>query len=282
MASESFHTESIDAGTRGALTDHPRTWRDDTYVYPVISRRSGGLSIGVNLNLDKACNFDCVYCQVDRRASSARREIEVDRLEVELQRMLRVAESGEIWHDVRFRDVSARWRHLADIVLSGDGEPTMCPQFERALGVVIACRDRHVPDVPIVVMTNGTTLDRPEIVSALDRLDRAMDQVWVKMDAGTSEHFNAIDRSAFSYDRLIRQIVAYGRRRPIVIQSMLFEGVAGCDVRDVLDALSDQLYDMIARGCQIALVQLYSIARPPAQCQLRPVAADRVRVVWLA
>ena len=55
---------------------------------------------------------------------------------------------------------------------------------------------------------------------------------------------------------------------------MLFEGVAGCDVRDVLDALSDQLYDMIARGCQIALVQLYSIARPPAQCQLRPVAAD--------
>src|SRR5947208_956480 len=45
---------------------HSRSWRENRYVYPVISRRSKGLSIGVNLNPDKVCNFDCVYCCVDR------------------------------------------------------------------------------------------------------------------------------------------------------------------------------------------------------------------------
>ncbi len=48
------------------FTQHSRSWQSNRYVYPVISRRSKGLSIGVNLNPDKVCNFDCVYCCVDR------------------------------------------------------------------------------------------------------------------------------------------------------------------------------------------------------------------------
>ena len=58
-------------------TQHERRFEANRFVYPVLSRRSKGLSLGVNLNPDKVCNFDCIYCQVDRtttseRASSAR------------------------------------------------------------------------------------------------------------------------------------------------------------------------------------------------------------------
>ena len=59
---------------------HARTYQQNRFVYPVLSRRSGGLSLGINLNPDKVCNFDCIYCQVDRVEQSETRFVETDRL----------------------------------------------------------------------------------------------------------------------------------------------------------------------------------------------------------
>src|SRR5580765_3119279 len=103
---------------------HPRNFAANRFVYPVLSRRSGGISIGVNLNPDKICNFDCIYCQVDRTVTSETTFVEMPALLGELDRMLAVAASGEIYTSDKFRDTPAHLRRISDIAFSGDGEPT--------------------------------------------------------------------------------------------------------------------------------------------------------------
>src|SRR5947199_7857058 len=80
-------------------TEHPRLFQTNRFVYPVLSRRSRGISIGINLNPDKVCNFDCVYCQVDRRSTALTRFVETDRLLAELERTLDLVTSGELYYD---------------------------------------------------------------------------------------------------------------------------------------------------------------------------------------
>jgi wyosine [tRNA(Phe)-imidazoG37] synthetase (radical SAM superfamily) len=128
---------------RGLIASHPRTFRDNRYVYPVLSRRAGGISIGVNLNLDKVCNFDCTYCQVDRSEAGDRGAVELDRLAAELDAMVRRVVSGAIYEDPKFQGTPAALRRLNDIALSGDGEPTTCPRFDEAAAICAEVRRRH-------------------------------------------------------------------------------------------------------------------------------------------
>jgi hypothetical protein len=74
----------------------------------VISRRSGGLSIGVNLNPDKICNFDCIYCQVDRTVQGLTRFVELPAMLAELEQTLAAAISGSLFDHPKFADVPGR------------------------------------------------------------------------------------------------------------------------------------------------------------------------------
>src|ERR1700682_582404 len=85
------------------VRDHRRTFQDNRYVYAVVSRRSKGVSIGINLNPDKVCNFDCIYCQVDRKTPPITREVDLPRLGQELEDMIQSAVSGELFERERFR-----------------------------------------------------------------------------------------------------------------------------------------------------------------------------------
>src|SRR6516162_6780926 len=109
--------------------DHRRDFENNRYVYAVVSRRSKGVSIGLNLNPDKICNFDCVYCQVDRRTPATVRDVDVPRLLDELEGMLDLVVSGELFEIERFAQTPPALRRLNDIAFSGDGEPTTCPEF---------------------------------------------------------------------------------------------------------------------------------------------------------
>src|SRR6266481_3094254 len=95
--------------------DHRRDFADNQYVYAVVSRRSKGVSIGINLNPDKICNFDCIYCQVDRRTPPVVREVEVPRLLTELSDMLDLVDSGQLFEIDRFHETPERLRRLNDI-----------------------------------------------------------------------------------------------------------------------------------------------------------------------
>ena len=93
------------------FTSHPRGFAANRYVYPVLSRRAGGISIGVNLNLDRACNFHCIYCQVDRTAPEGKKGTspicaqhpDLRRLAEELDRMVELVASGRIYEGPQFR-----------------------------------------------------------------------------------------------------------------------------------------------------------------------------------
>src|SRR5437660_6647623 len=127
MADSSFR-ETINR-TLFVHRDHRRNFAENHYVYAVVSRRSKGVSVGLNLNPDKVCNFDCVYCQVDRTTPGPTRDVDVPRLLAELEAMLDLILSGELFTTERFAPTPAALRRLNDIAFSGDGEPTTCPEF---------------------------------------------------------------------------------------------------------------------------------------------------------
>src|SRR5262245_16011826 len=114
-------------------TDHARLFEHNRFVYPVLSRRSAGISIGVNLNPDKICNFDCIYCQVDRRSQSETKFVETDALLDELRSTLDLVITGRIYETPKFADVPPHLRRLNDIAFSGDGEPTTYKNFDELI-----------------------------------------------------------------------------------------------------------------------------------------------------
>ncbi len=256
---------------RRVFASHPRTWRSFDYVYPVISRRSRGLSIGVNLNPDKVCNFDCIYCCVDRAEAPARRDVDLTQLEAELDRMLQLAVDGELWQQPEFADVDAAYRRINDIAFSGDGEPTAFPRFGEACEIAIRLKQRHDLDAAkLIVITNATLLDRPAVEAALQRLDEHGGEVWAKLDAGTEHYYQQVDRSPIQLDRILSNILACGRRRPLVIQSlfMLVNGEAPPTAE--IDAFVQRLRELVEGGCRVSRVQIYTVARWTTEDYVKP------------
>src|SRR5579862_5576390 len=140
MADSSFR-ETINR-TLYVHRDHRRNFAENLYVYAVVSRRSKGVSVGLNLNPDKVCNFDCVYCQVDRSTPGPDGGVDLDVLARELDDMLTLVGSGALFEDERFRSTPPELRRLNDIAFAGDGEPTICPRFAAAVDVAAAARRR--------------------------------------------------------------------------------------------------------------------------------------------
>ena len=112
-----------------AWSSHPREWENNTWVYPVISRRAGGLSLGVNLNPDHHCSFSCAYCQSGPQEGHKRIPVDIDAVERELRDFLDYYESGEFAKCKSFENVPEQNKLLKDICLSGDGESTIVKEF---------------------------------------------------------------------------------------------------------------------------------------------------------
>src|SRR5277367_1497802 len=123
--------------------EHPRSFAANRFVYPVLSRRSAGLSLGVNLNPDKVCNFDCIYCQVDRTTVAETTFVETQQLLDELDIGLRLILSGDIYHTEKFGHTPPTLRRLNDIAFSGDGEPTTYRNFDELMAECAEIKRRH-------------------------------------------------------------------------------------------------------------------------------------------
>lgn len=241
------------------------------FVYPVLSRRSGGISVGVNLNPDKVCNFDCIYCQVDRRSQSETRFVEFDLLLDELRSTLDSITSGAIYDLPRFRAVPVPLRRLNDIAFSGDGEPTTYRNFDEILRACAEVkRAAGLDDVKMVLITNASMFHRPHVVRGLQLLDQNNGEIWAKLDAGTEAYFQRIERTPIPFQRILDNIAAAARVRAIVIQS-LFMRVAGepPDAAE-LAAFCDRLNEITAAGGRLKLVQIYTIARRPTESFVTP------------
>ncbi len=241
---------------------HPRTWREFKYCYPVVSRRSRGLSLGVNLNPDKACNFDCAYCSVDRRVAPLVTSVDEAELERELASLLAMAASGAIWTEEPFDRTPEPLRRLNDVAFSGDGEPTSYGGFPRMLE--LAARLIAGSGARIVVITNATLFGKAGVREALLGLS-ARDEVWAKLDAGSEDWYRAVDRSDVPLARVLGNLRDLGRQRPLVIQALWCRLHGQAPPAHELDAWADRLRWLLDEGATIDRVQVYTTARETAE-----------------
>jgi wyosine [tRNA(Phe)-imidazoG37] synthetase (radical SAM superfamily) len=241
-----------------------RDFLGNRFVYVVISARARGLSIGLNLNPDKLCNFNCVYCEVNRQAPPVERELDVSVMAAELEKTLTLIHSGQIRHLAGYGALSADLLRLRHVAFSGDGEPTLSPKFAEAVQEVVHVRARRVlPFFKLVLITNGTGLDSDSVQEGL-RYFTGEDEIWVKLDAGTQECMDRINRSQIPLDKVMENAWLIGRKRPIVIQS-LFPLLDGWEpLPEEIDEYVQRLHELKDGGAMISLVQIYSATRPAA------------------
>jgi wyosine [tRNA(Phe)-imidazoG37] synthetase (radical SAM superfamily) len=261
-------------------TLHERSFDAYRFVYPVLSRRSRGLSIGVNLNPDKVCNFDCIYCQVDRTTQSETRFVELDNLLVELRELLSLASAGEIFETPKFRGTPQELRRLNDIAFSGDGEPTTYKNFDEIISACAAVkREAGLDNVKMVLITNASMFHRPHVQRGLEILDANQGEIWAKLEAGTDEYYHLIDRTTIPFRQILDNITAAARVRPLVIQSLFMRVHGEGPSRAELVAFCDRLAEIVAGGGQLRLVQIYTVARPPAESFVTPLADAEVDAI---
>ncbi len=245
-----------------AHRQHSRRFEDFKYVYPVLSRRSHGISIGLNVNPDKACNFDCIYCQVDRTTESAVKKFDLIVAEEELRDMLEMVRSGEIAQHPPFNSVPRELLRLNDIALSGDAEPTTLPNFAETIRMIVRVKPA---DTKVVLITDAGGLDRADVRRGLEIMDANNGEVWAKLDAGTKEYFKLINRTKIPLARILKNISEAAKVRPIVIQSLFLkirgEGPTSEEIGEYCRRLREIGNINPDLGIGVKLVQVYTIAR---------------------
>jgi wyosine [tRNA(Phe)-imidazoG37] synthetase (radical SAM superfamily) len=239
----------------------PRDFLGQRFVYAVISPRARGLSIGVNMNSGKVCNFDCAYCEVNRCQPGVEQPLNVDVMAHELQSTLDLVRSGKIRELSFFKTMPQELLKLRHVALSGDGEPTLCPNFTQAVQTVAHVRARSPSFFKIVLITNATGLDLPEVQSGLKYFTRE-DEILAKLDAGTQAYMNQINHSEVPIEKVLANILLVARQRPVIVQS-LFPSLNGQEPPpDEIVQYAQRLKELKEEGAQVSLVQIYSATRP--------------------
>lgn len=274
------------------LRSHPRIYESFTYAYPVLSRRSGGVSFGVNVNLDKLCNFDCPYCQVDRTVPGKPQRLDLAVIREEIETLLASVDERGVCRLPLFDALPDEQKMLRDIALSGDGEPTMVPEFAMIAAILAEVQAaRPELDFKLVLITNATLLDRAAVQSGVASLLSRRGEVWAKLDAGTEAWYQKVNISRVNLDRIEANLVSLGQKHPFKIQSFFCSlrvtqsspsvplpggegaGVRGWDEAEITAWLS-RLARVRDSGADILEVQLYTLARRPAEAFVQPVTAE--------
>jgi wyosine [tRNA(Phe)-imidazoG37] synthetase (radical SAM superfamily) len=246
-----------------SVFDHSRDAAGLTYVYPVVSRRAGGVSVGVNLSPNDACNFRCVYCQVPGLVRGRSPAIELPLLARELALLLGAIEQG----DFLTSRVPPELRTLRDVAFSGNGEPTSSPDFAAAVGVVAEELTRRglLPALPLVLITNGTLTHRPEVRAGLERLRDAGGRVWFKLDGATRASFARINDTPLEPEAHLERLQETARLLPTWVQTCLFARDGAPPTDEEREAYLAALARLLAEGAPLRGVLLYGLARPSLQ-----------------
>lgn len=231
-----------------------------TYVYPVVSRRARGVSVGINLNPNNACNWRCIYCQVPDLKRGGPPPIDLGLLECELRGMLTQLYRG----DYLARHVPPEARRVVDIAFSGNGEPTSAAEFADAVALVGRVLDELVLPVPpkLRLITNGSLLDRVAVQRGIALLGAQEGEVWFKVDAAGVAAMRRINSVAYQPATVLRRLQACGALCSTWAQTCMFaldgEPPATQDLGAYLDLVG-------AARNQLAGVHLYGLARPSLQ-----------------
>lgn len=255
--------------------EHSRDSEGMRYVYPVVSRRARGVSVGINLNPNNACNWRCIYCQVPDLQRGGPPPIDLDRMAGELDSLLRDIRTGDFL-DRRVAD--AGMRRLVDVAFSGNGEPTSAAEFPDAVDAATAVLRAHdlLGHLPLRLITNGSLLDRPKVQHGISRLASASGEVWFKFDAVGGTRRQRINGTRTPLEAVERRLSCCARLCPTWLQScfFLFDG------KEPDPGEIDAYVDWVT-GHREALrgVHLYGLAR--ASTQPEAPHLGRVDETWL-
>ena len=246
-----------------SIKDHNRFQEGFEYVYPVVSRRAGGLSLGINLNTNNACNWRCIYCQVPDLIRGAPPPVDLDALEEELSVFLSQILIGSYLED----QVPKGQRRLNDIAFSGNGEPTSAPNFADAVKTIHGVRVRaNVPEVvKTVLITNGSLMHQHKVMKGVKDLAGINGEVWFKIDRATVEGAQLINDTKINKPRILSNLEASAKACPTWIQTCLFklDGLHPAD--SDLDAYVQLIGEAVARGIPFKGILLYGLARQSHQ-----------------
>lgn len=241
-------------------TDHSRDLAGMTYVYPVVSRRAGGVSIGINLNPNNACNWRCIYCQVPDLTRGAAPTIDLAQLESELRAMLQDVLHGDFMQ----RRVPEGVRQLQDIAFSGNGEPTSSPEFAQAITITErVLHDFNLQDrIKLRLITNGSHMDKPTVFEAVARMAACNGEVWFKIDAATPVGITRTNDVSLKPQGMLERLRLCAARCPTWVQTCVFaldgEPPAEAELHAYLELLQQA-------AAEIEGVHLYGLARPSMQ-----------------
>jgi wyosine [tRNA(Phe)-imidazoG37] synthetase (radical SAM superfamily) len=250
--------------SHGSAFGYPREFLGNRFVYAVVSSRADGLSIGINMNPDKRCNFNCEYCEVDRVQPAREKVLDVDVMAVELQRMLLLADADKLKNFPPYGHTPAGLLQLRHVAMSGDGEPTLCPNFLDAVRAVVCVRATgRLPFFKIVLITNAAGLDLRDVQDGL-KLFTPRDEIWAKLDAGTQDYMEHVNHPDCPLEKIAGNILFTARLRPVIIQSLFPLINRREPSAEEIEQYAQRLRDLKNAGAQIPLVQIYSATRPAA------------------
>ncbi len=253
------------------VTDHSRDSAGLRYVYPVVSRRAGGVSVGINLNTNNACNWRCIYCQVPELKRGTASPVDLALLEQELRGFLH-----ELLHgDFMLRRVPEGARRINDIALSGNGEPTSAKEFEQVITLIGKLRQElALPSyIKLVLITNGSLMHRKNVQQGLRKMAQLNGEVWFKVDRASKVGTQRINNTRTSLVKVRENLATAIALCPTWLQTCWFmldgEPPSKQDEDDYLNFLATLLHDNIKPEG----VLLYSLARPTLQPEAPKLAA---------
>lgn len=243
--------------------DHSRDAAGMTYVYPVVSRRAGGVSVGINLNPNNACNWRCIYCQVPGLTRGAAPEIDLALLERELTGFLH-----ELLHgDFMATRVPESARRINDIALSGNGEPTSAKAFVEVIELIgrVMARFDLTGKIKLVLITNGSLVDKAYVQDGLRRMHALNGEVWFKVDSATRDGLQRINNTELSPERVFANLQSAASLCATWLQTCLFaiDGAAPSELEQ--QAYLDFVRRIVSAGVPVQGVLLYGLARPSQQ-----------------
>ncbi|MEK6663183.1 MAG: radical SAM protein [Pseudomonadota bacterium] len=247
------------------VTDHDRDAAHRTYVYPVVSRRAGGVSVGINLNPNNACNWRCIYCQVPNLKRGAAPVIDLKQLEAELTALLTDILHGDFMQ-TRVPDDA---RRLNDIALSGNGEPTSAKEFSEVVQLIGRVMKRFdlVGKIKLVLITNGSLISRESVQAGLKRMAKLNGEVWYKLDSATREGMTRINNTRQSLKKTAEHLTLAASLCPTWVQTCVFALDGAPPTETEQQAYLDFLARLIQQGIKLKGVLLYGIARESHQAE---------------
>ncbi|MES0371854.1 MAG: radical SAM protein [Mariprofundaceae bacterium] len=276
---------------KGYLTtcNHDRSSSDMSYVYPVISRRAGGVSIGINLNPNNACNWHCAYCQVPDLVRGSAPVIDLSQLKNELSSMLEEIVNGSFMQE----RVPEQCRQLCDIAISGNGEPTSCKNFDEIVQLIVSVMEQFElsEDVKLRLITNGSYLHKPAVQAGLKIMDRSNGEVWVKVDSATEAGIERINGVTASPELLFSHVKSAAEFCSTWIQTCMVTWDGAPPEEQEVEAYLSMIQRLIDEPIPVKGVLLYGLARPSLQVEAAHLSklppawmasmADKIRAVGL-